>query len=268
MFTTHSTKRHLRHYLAALTYRAILCITSLIVSIGGLRAETINYMTVLEKSKPFQINDGTKSQGGLVTEIVEAIFSGTDYQLHTHIFPVARIYYEIESRNHPNWIAYDAKVWNSLIASGEFVESPLFTVNHALLTCNPTIQNIGSAEDIQGWTLATLKQFQYLELDRLADQGRVKLQQVDRYEAGIQMAARSHVQGFVEMALRLKYNLRQLESPAPCLHFVDFSALIPPFDIYLSVDRKMSDKTKAFILHRIEEMKRTHQLEKLLAQWH
>lgn len=248
---------------------SIVFTVTLSVLFGGpaFALETVNYLIVSEVAKPFQIEANDVSNHGVVTDIVEEIFSGSDFKLTHMVFPITRLHHEVAKKMVTNWVSYDAKAWQSFGAHGELIDIPLFEVTHALLTCDERINLIEGDSDLTRLKIATLADFQYLRLDALAKEGKVLLVPVNGYESGILMSQHKRVHGFVEMEIRLNYNVAELGLESDCLRYVDFGKIIPPYSIYLTVDREMSDNTKQFIRQRLMQMKQSGVLDRIYSHW-
>ncbi len=231
-------------------------------------SDQVNYMVVEEISRPFQITDNSNSKGGIVSDLVDEIFKDSNYTLKYHVLPLKRLYKMIESGEIKNWIAYDAKVWNALSEWGDFVDVPLFSVKHAYLTCQPgPPMQINSANDIRAHNVAIINGFDYPELTRLQKQGDIQLQTVKSYQQGINLAGLNRVDGFVEMELRLRYNMQKESLGKPCFQFIDMSRIIPTYSIYLSIDKRNNNGLNQFTEQRIKALKKAGTVDSVLRRY-
>lgn len=231
-------------------------------------SDQVHYMVVEEISRPFQITDNNTSKGGIVSDIVDEIFKDSDYTLKYHILPLKRLYKMIERGEVKNWIAYDAKVWNALSEWGDFVDVPLFTVKHAYLTCEAgSPMQINSSSDIRAHNVAIIHGFDYPELSQLQKQGGIQLQTVKSYQQGINLVGLNRVNGFVEMELRLRYNMQKESLGKPCFQFVDMSQIIPAFSIYLSIDKHSNNGLYQFTEQRIKALKNAGKVDTVLSRY-
>lgn len=241
--------------------------SSLVFEAMPVGAETVNYLVLSGIARPFQIEKDDTSRGGIITEIVEDIFRDSEYTLMSKVFPIARLHHEVNKKAISDWVSYDAKVWNSFGENGVLIDVPLFEVTHSILTCNEHVKHIAAVSDISGWKIATLADFRYLQLDELAKKGAVELVPVNDYVPGILLSEYSRVDGFVEMSIRLKYNVKALAKKSDCQRYVDFSVIIPPYSIYLVVDKNMPVAIKQFISRRLTEMQQSAQLSRIFNKW-
>ncbi len=230
-------------------------------------AQTLNYLVVDELSRPFQVTEKSESKGGIVSDIVNEIFQQSPYQINTKVLPIKRLYKQLADHADGLWIAYDAKVWNSLIKWGNFIEEPLFSVSHSFMTCMNTPQKITSNADINGMRVAVLKNFDYPEMEALAKQNRITLEPVSGYGPGINLSKLKRVSGFVEMDIRLRYNVRALNDEANCLRYINMDKIIAPYDIYLSVAKSAPPELSKFIKQRIQEMKAKGEIKAILKRY-
>ena len=231
-------------------------------------SDEINYLIVEDITRPFQVTDKDLSKGGIISDIIDEIFKGSEHTVKHQVLPLKRLYNMIESRAVTNWIAYDAKVWNSLSKWGDFVDEPLFSVNHAYLTCQKnSFKQIHSAEDIKTHTIAVIKDFNYPELAPLQQDKTIQLQPVKSYKQGINLAGLNRVDGFVEMELRLRFNIQQESQGKPCFRFIDMSEIIPEYSIFLSLDKYGQSGLNTFVKKRIKALKKAGVIETILERY-
>lgn len=231
------------------------------VSIAG---ETVTYLIVEDKSRPFQIVVNGKSAGGIVSEMVDAIFQGSRYSVKHQVYPVNRLRQVVADDKVAGWIAYEAVQWHTFGNRGLMIEEPLFETHHVMLTCRQDIPDpLTSLADLKGMKILTLRNFSYPELGKAASDEGIKELPIDRYDAGIDLVRMGRADGFVEMQSRLSYHVAEAlagESSASCLRMVDFSRIIPDYPIYLSVDMRWSRGFRDFVAQRIRELRQSGEL--------
>lgn len=231
-------------------------------------SEEINYLIVEDIAEPFQIANDGQSKGGIVSEIVDEIFAGSSYTVKHRALPLNRLYTVIESKDLKNWIIYDAKVWNVLKQWRQLVDEPLFPVSHSYLTCrNTPSTQINSVNDIKQQRIAVIKGFDYPELSELSKKSQLELISVSNYVQGINLAALSRVDGFVEMDLRMRFTIKTASINHPCLQFVDMSPIIPAYSIYLSTDKNDASGVNGFAKKRIKELKKSGFITEVLKRY-
>ncbi len=215
---------------------------------GALNAQeaTLNYLIISELSAPFQLVDDNISTGGIVTDIVEELAQRAEHTLTYTVGSTERIETIIKYGQKQPWIAYTAKVWPDLSEHYTYLEVPLFEVTHSMLTCDPNIQAVNSTGVLRGKRLAILKSFDYPEITPLANRGELSLTDIRSYEQGFDLVKFQRVHGFVEMDIRLKYNLGRYDGHEDCMHLADLRKVIAPYSIYLAVSRDLTlDATRA-----------------------
>lgn len=248
-----------------ITKLSVLILCTYIAQVSG---EEVNYLIVEDISMPFQVTHEGESNGGIISDIVDEVFSGSPHTVKYHVLPLNRLYKMVESGELKNWIAYDAKVWNSLNQWGDFVPEPLFSVNHTYLTCRedaPT--QINSASEINNQNIAIIKNFDYPELSKLQKDNQLNLTSVDGYSQGINLAALNRVDGFVEMELRIRFNIKRESINNPCLQFVDMSQIIPAYSIYFSTDKSNNTGINEYVNQKIKTLKKTGEINKLMERY-
>ena len=229
---------------------------------------TVNYLVVDEKTQPFQIVSEGQSRGGIISDIVEAVFADSAYSVKHHVMPVNRLRQSVAELKVQRWVAFDSPVWDSFGDKGERVGGPLFETRHVLMTCNPAVPSrIVSLNDLAGLSIVTLRHFDYLELDRAVEDGLIRSIPVDRYAAGLELVRVGRVDGFIEMVSRLRFHQTRLEGDQSCMREVDVSSIIPDFPIHLYVDSLWPDAFKEFVARKIEMMGRAGELERIFREY-
>ncbi|MBK8971605.1 MAG: ABC transporter substrate-binding protein [Hahellaceae bacterium] len=246
-----------------------LMVSGVSFQVPAAEPSTLNYLMVDSKSRPFQIEDGEFEGGdGIITDIVYALVSNSpEFRIESNSYPVLRVQNMIQTGKVKNWIVYNAKVWNTFAKEGRFLDVPLFEVTHSLATCSDVLTEITSGDALKGHTLAILNGFDYPELVPLEDEGGLKLLPVDTYRPGFELVTRQRVTGFVEMDLRLKYNASQAKIQAACLRYLDLSRVIPPFSIYLEVDRNMPEDVVGRLESRLKQMKAEGEIVRIVDRY-
>lgn len=225
---------------------------------------TVNYLVVDQKTVPFQIVQNGRSQGGIVSDMVAAIFEGTGYRVVSQVLPVNRLRLAVAEEKVHDWVAFDSPVWNSFGDKGEMLPHPLLTTRHIMLTCNPGLPDaIDSVDDLRELSIVTLRHFDYLSLNRAEEQGLFRSVPVDRYDAGLKLVSLRRADGFIEMRSRLQFHLQRFERGERCFREVDVSQVIPDYDIRLSVDRHWPDEFKQMVARRLEVLEKSGELARI-----
>lgn len=251
-------------------YRLVVLGLGLFLALG-LRTATvqaeenpINYLVVDSRVGPFQLIRDGQSDGGIISDMVDELFRGLDMPVHHHVLPVNRLTYGVSQGQFEHWVAYDSPVWDSFPGRGEYASQPLFQTRHIMLTCNQEIENpVRSLKDLHGLSIVMLRDFQYLDLSQAAEQGTIRAVPVDDFEPGLALVSLGRVDGFVEMASRLRFYLSGFGGDKTCMREVDVSAVIPNYSVYLSMDRQLPVETKRQINLQLENMARTGRLTEI-----
>ncbi len=227
------------------------------------QAQQIDYLVVENLAQPFQINDRHISNGGIISDIVDLIFADSHYDVVHKVFPVKRITRMVETKKVKNWITYDAKVWNAMSEWGNFVEEPLFSVNHTYLTCYHQPEQINNGKDLKGMDINILEGFDYPELNALKQKELIKLFPVRSYLRAFNLVELKRISAFVEMEFRIRFHLLRNQINSGCFRFVDMSKIIPAYNIFLTIDKNSDKKLKNFVESRLRELKKAGELERI-----
>ncbi|WP_162628854.1 substrate-binding periplasmic protein [Marinobacter bohaiensis] len=247
----------------------LLALWGLLFASNACAENVVNYLVVEDKTRPFQIVEKGESRGGIVSDMVDAIFADSDYTVRHRVFPVNRLRKVIANNELDHWIAYDAPQWDSFGEHGQFVDVPVLNTHHVLLTCREDLPaRIDSIRQIEGLRILTLRHFDYVALDRAAAKGTIRQLPIDRYEAGIQLVSLGRADGFVEMESRLQFHVGQhAEVAGPCLRWLDFSAIIPDFPLYLTVDSDWPPEFAAFVAERIRSLQQSGAFDRITTHY-
>lgn len=247
-----------------LSWVATMAVINPVEAEEGAAPPVINYLVVDNKVGPFQMIFNDRSDGGIISDIVDQIFAGTELSVRHTVLPVNRLTFGVSQDHFDNWIAFDAPVWDSFGGRGEYTRQPLLVTRHIMLTCNPDIASpVSSLEELRGMSLATLRNFRYLALDVAAKQGLVRLVPVDNFNIGLALVSLGRVDGFVEMQSRLRFYLNGYGGDRRCMREVDFSAIIPNYPVYLTMDRRLPESIKALINERLWILEQTGELSRI-----
>lgn len=251
------------------SWLGIAVLTACLTAAGGVRAaSTVNYLVLPERSEPFQIVRDGKSEGGIVSDIVKAVFAGSPYSVRIRVLPINRLQFSVRKGLIHNWILYDAKPWPFLNQQETLIDEPLFRAHHIVLSCRDHLPPMSTILDLRGLQLAVLKHFDYLALDKADRAGIAHEVRVGDYISGIRLVELGRVDGFVEMSSRLRYHLAHWKGELPpCLHAVDFSAIIPDYNIYLAVDRQMPKREQAFVKQRVRALRKDGTVMRILQRY-
>lgn len=217
------------------------------------KKEIVNYIVTRDQSRPFQIENNGKNHRGIITDIVYEIFRGSNYKVVTHTYPVKRTSQTLETRKHPNWIMYGSPVWPPVYS--ENITAPLFQIKHSLLTQKSTHFTIPDVETLFGKTLVILFGFDYPGIDKYIKNKKINSYAVKDYLTAFRSVDAGRGLGFVEMKMRIKYNLKILKKNPNNYNFVDFSHVIPPYNIHIALDKQMPSNTQDFVRKRVLELK-------------
>lgn len=231
-------------------------------------AAKVHYLVVDEKTRPFQIVEDNQSRGGIVSDMVDAIFAGTDYEVTHQVLPVNRLRVQVHENRVNHWVAFDAPVWNSFGKEGEMLPQPLFNTRHVLLTCRPDLPaKITSIDQLDSLSVVMLRHFDYLAISEAGERGQLQAVPVDRFEAGLNLVQLGRADGFVEMVSRLRYYLMDYPGDKSCFREVDLSQIIPEYPIHLSVDRDWSEAFRNLVSERLEELAGSGELDRIYQKY-
>ncbi|MCL9781262.1 transporter substrate-binding domain-containing protein [Vibrio sp. S4M6] len=247
-------------------YKILLLITFLLTP-GLATAETVNYYVISKQAQPFQIEDNANNHSGIVTDIVQAIFSGDRYDISYHTYPFNRMISILEAGGEKNWITYGSPSWGSVQAEN-LSDMPIYTVKHALVTSKTGHFKFDGMNSLKGKGVVLLHGFDYPQLIPYISSGDVEEIRVKNYRSAFKVVNRTPGDtAFVEMSSRVKYNLGKLNLDKNKYDIQAFSDVIPDYKIYLAFDKNMDPSLQKFINKRLAELKKSGEIDVIISKY-
>lgn len=228
------------------------------------QAWTLNYYVVQDQAEPLQIQENGQNHRGIVTEIVQKALAGSDHQLNIHTYPFNRVIAELGQNKDKNWVTYGSPLWGQWQAANLSAE-PILEVEHSLLTRRDNPFDYKNPDDLDGKIAVLLFGFNYPGLDNKIAKGSVSEVRVKNYDAAFRVVDRlKNAGGFVEMDLRLKYNLRRLGLSDKDYALQKVNSLIPRYNIHLAYSPGLDSDIQQFMEKRLGEMKANGELDTII----
>ncbi|ARC95167.1 amino acid ABC transporter (plasmid) [Vibrio coralliilyticus] len=225
------------------------------VNASWVSAESVDYYVIADQAKPFQIERQGEAHSGIITDIVNAVFKGSEYQLNYQTYPFNRMISLLESNQEDNWITYGSPKW-SKAQSENLSDEPVYMVKHRLLSSSKKPLNYRNVSELHGKVVVLLLGFDYPELQPYLAQGEVEEMRVKNYQSAFRVINRHPGDlVFVEMKSRITYHLEQLSLDKTQYEEHDFSNVIPDYPIHLAFSPNMDEALQAYINQRIKTLK-------------
>ena len=242
-----------------------LVFTSLfwLVGIKGY-AKTINYVVIDNQAKPFQIEENSSNHSGIITDIVNEIFKDSGYEVKFHTLPFNRMMKMLSTGKIKNWITYGSPSWGGVQAE-HLSRLPVYHVEHKLVT-NPSYSGeVDKVEDLFGKTLILLHGFDYPGLEPYLKAQTIKEIRVKNHDSAFRLLKRlSDKAGFVEMSLRIEYNLKLTNRDPGMFLQKNFSTVISDYDIHLAMDPDMEFSFDSFVNDRLAVLTKDGTLKRIV----
>lgn len=244
---------------------AILC-TLLSLSISSYSYD-VNYLVIEKRARPLQIENYGQNHKGIVTEAVIEIFRDDSHTLSIHTMPFSEILSTMEASNFDAWIGIGSSEWGGIQAKNMSTE-PIIMVSHTLLTVGDGGFEYNSLKDLDDKVVILLEGFNYPGLEPHINSGKIQELRVKNYKVAFKLLTRLKSKAcFVEMGLRIKYNMAMNSIPRDDYVFNDFSAVIADYGVHLALDPKIAPELKSYIDRRIRELKSTGKLQSILSEY-
>jgi polar amino acid transport system substrate-binding protein len=241
-----------------------LIIALLFIAMNTSAVTAINYMVIQDQAQPFQNHQNKKDHSGIITDIIRKIFTSPQYQIKIHTLPFNRMISMLEKGDLKNWITFGSPNWPG-IQSANLSHLPVFKVRHSLLTSSKQNFDINSAEDIFGKTMVLLHGFDYPGLEAHIANKDIKAIKVKSYKSAFKVVNRlKEKAGFVEMDIRIKYNLKMLALAEQDYHWHNFSKVITDYNLHLAMSPSFDKALQQHVEAQLAELKELGILEEII----
>ncbi len=232
-----------------------LIIALLFMAMNTRAVTVINYMVIQDQAQPFQNHQNKKDHSGIITDVIRKIFTSPQYQIKIHTLPFNRMISLLKKGDLKNWITFGSPNWPG-IQSENLSQLPVFKVRHSLLTSNKQNFDVNSAEDIFGKTMVLLHGFDYPGLEEHIANKDIKAIKVKSYKSAFKVVNRlKEKAGFVEMDIRIKYNLKMLALAEQDYHWHNFSKVITDYNLHLAMSPSFDKTVQQHVEVQLAELK-------------
>lgn len=173
----------------------------------------------------------------------------------------------LEEGGEDNWITYGSPNWGGVQAVN-LSEYPIYNVKHSLVTTKNSKKTQNSAVDIKGKIIVLLHGFDYPNLTPYIQNGSIEELRVKDYTAAFRVLKKIPKDtAFVEMNLRIKYNLTKNGLNSDHYTLQPFDSIIPDYPIYLALSPNMSPEIQQLINRRLKEMHQSGKIKKIVSRY-
>ncbi|RXJ72010.1 amino acid ABC transporter [Veronia nyctiphanis] len=228
----------------------------------------IDYYVVKDQAEPFQIHSTPGKHHGIISDIISTALEDSEHSFNPQILPFKRMYAQLEKEQMKNWVTFGSPLWGDM-QSSNLSTTPIIDVQHTLMTSAKSDFHYASEHDLQKKHVILLFGFDYPGLTRMIQQGAVKSINVKSYDAAFDLSEtqRKNLAGFVEMNLRIKYNLNKSGRDTSNFKFFSLSDVIPDYKIYLAYSPGIDDEIKSFFDIKLAEMRLDGRLETIINRY-
>jgi len=170
----------------------------------------------------------------------------------------------LEKGNIENWITFGSPNWPGL-QSANLSKVPVFNVQHSLLTSTQQDFNINSASDLFGKTVILLHGFDYPGLEGYIEDKHIKAIKVKSYKSAFKVVNRlKDKAGFVEMDIRIKYNLKKEELSVKDYNLHNFSKVIDNYDLHLAMSPQFNKTLQLHLESELSKLRKSGGLAEII----
>lgn len=248
-----------------ITYNAIAAAVFFFAS--AVSAHRWRYM-INEHVAPLQIATANQPmKAGVVTEIVEAIFSDSNQTLEPILAPAKRIATLRKQDKSNYWLSYGAEHWKGNDAT--LSQEPLFLWRHVLVA-KKTVR-VQTIQDLGHLHLLLVHGYDYPQLEPYINHfnpsgTELTVSYVASPESALAMLAKGRGDAYIDIDFRANYHLKNQGLDGKYI-FSDLSAIIPVFPIYLMMDKTTPKSQQAWLNQRLTLLKSNGTVERILAKY-
>lgn len=214
---------------------------------------TLNYLVIAGQSAPLQMLDSDGRASGIVSDLVNTMVADHYPMTVTHL-PFKRILQEIGSGQKTNWVSYGATRWRSPQGKN-IVDCEIHRAQYSIATLKENSIS-PSLQGLRGQSIILMNGFHFPELEPEFAQKHIGELRVNNYQSAFKSLEARRAAAFLELDLRVHYNLNATGRSANDFDIQDFSAAIPPYSIYLSLDPNMPTDMREFLTQRCQQLKK------------
>jgi len=160
--------KNLRWGCLQLFFGTIVAVLFSVVPEGKAQSKDEISFLILSTVEPLMITKPDDPMaGGIITEIVEAIFVDTEYEVVPKVMPWKRMAEEL--RTGSDWVTYGFPGGFDLDMPNEMSKLPVLSFNHVAITLKSNHFKVVDASDVSGKTAILVENFHYPGLDPYLD---------------------------------------------------------------------------------------------------
>lgn len=237
-----------------------------------LSAEVINYLVIQKQNEPMQIIRDDVDHSGIISDLVHEIFKNSEHTVNIKAMPFKAMLPLIESGAVSNWITYGSKSW-SPPQNINLTKTTILTTKVNLLVAKKSGFNYNGIESLFDKTLVLIVGFDHPGLDSYLNNQQIhNVRLVDYKRVFMELLLSNRFAGFVGTDVRLRYQLKNAQQlgmrvSANDFNQFDFSDVIAPYPVHLSLDPGMPPSLQTFIDNRIQQLHKDGTIETILNRY-
>jgi len=241
-----------------------LLVSLLFLCVNANAVTEINYMVIQDQAQPFQNHLSKKKHSGIITDIVKKIFASPEYSVKIHTLPFNRMISMLEKGDVKNWITFGSPSWAG-VQSANLSKLPVFNVQHSLLTSTQQNFDINSVQDLFGKTVILLHGFNYPGLEEHIANKDIKAIKVKSYKSAFKVINRlKDKAGFVEMDVRIKYNLKKESLLEQDYNLHNFSNVIANYNLHLAMSPSINKEVQKHLEKELDKLHSSGSIKQII----
>jgi polar amino acid transport system substrate-binding protein len=210
--------------------------------------------------------------GGIITEIVEAIFAETEYEVVPRIMPWKRMATELKIGS--DWVTYGFQGGFDPDMPHEMSNTPVLSFNHVAITLRSNHLQVVEASDVSGKTAILVENFHYPGLDPYLDtpivgdgDGTIKTVRAFSPKGTLRMLRHGRGDVVFGYHARMLYSLTNTGLELSDLRFQDASQIIPTKPLYIAMSPSHPPEVKQLINEGLQRLEADGTLARILRNY-
>lgn len=235
----------------------------------------LHYLVVVDSAEPYQIkhrspgSDYGITSGGVVSDLLREIFTGTDVVIKEVYLPVKRVAQYVTNPESPDWVSYGSPRWSSESAKQQtdFLSPALFTQRHSLVSLRKKGQRHQDYDDLRGKYLILITGYRYGFLDELVRDYGVEAYRTNSHANAVKMLAAGRGDYYLAHDMKARWTIRQLGVAEERFEFHEFRKNTSDAKVGITVKKNLSSDLRAHLERGLSQLHASGRLQEIIGRY-
>lgn len=222
-------------------------------------SDPIQYLVYGSAGEPLQILGNNPFGQGLVSDVVQEVFRPSTYEVTTVVKPLKRIKREMQYGQAKRWITYALRSWKKegVWENATFADVDLVPYALSLVYYDKNHHTPFHLKDLNQRNVVWLQGFKYPGALLFREKHNFSYLRASNHLSAIKMIEADRAPYFMENEARIRFAMMRLGISADDYSFVPLNTEIEPTGITLLMSNDLSEKTRAFVNRRLQELQQS-----------